>query len=102
MNTFYEAEEAFKPTTEEEMRALIGEKVRYFRKEKGLSINALAELSGVETKTLYAIERLTTKLIPTLSTLLKIANFVQQPVWAFVMDFGEAENEEQTTESASC
>ena len=84
MNTFYEAEVAFVPTTEEKMRATIGEKVRHFRKEKGLSINALAELSGVETKTLYGIERLTTKLMPTLSTLLKIANFLNEPVVAFI------------------
>ena len=36
---------------------MIGDQIRYFRTNAGLSINKLAEISGVDRQTIYHIEK---------------------------------------------
>lgn len=67
----------------------IGEKLRYFRKERGLSIRVLAEQAGLSPNTISLIENNTAS--PTVTTLYAIANVLDIPLSAF---FTEDENGE--------
>ncbi len=60
----------------------IGEKVRRLRKKQGHSIQRLAELSGVSPAGIYKIE--TNGMVPTITTLVKLATALEQPVSYFV------------------
>ena len=60
----------------------IGEKVRKLRKENGHSIQKLAELSGVSPAGIYKIE--TNGMVPTVTTLVKLATALNQRVSHFV------------------
>lgn len=60
----------------------IGEKVRGLRKKNGYSIQKLAELSGVSPAGIYKIE--TNGMVPTVTTLVKLAVALEQPVSYFV------------------
>ncbi|MBI1724158.1 MAG: helix-turn-helix transcriptional regulator [Candidatus Tectomicrobia bacterium] len=65
----------------------IGEKVRGLRKKNGYSIQKLAELSGVSPAGVYKIE--TNGMVPTVTTLMKLAVALEQPVSYFV-EVGES------------
>ncbi|MEE9274674.1 MAG: XRE family transcriptional regulator [bacterium] len=60
----------------------IGEKVRGLRKQKGLSIQKLADLSGVSPAGIYKIE--TNGMVPTITTLVKLARALEHRVTYFV------------------
>lgn len=59
----------------------IGEKLRFFRKSKGLSIRVLAEKAGVSPNTISLIESNSTS--PTVATLQALANVLDVPLSAF-------------------
>lgn len=67
----------------------IGEKLRFFRKECGLSIRTLAERAGLSPNTISLIENNTAS--PTVTTLYALANVLDVPLSAF---FTEDENGE--------
>jgi HTH-type transcriptional repressor of puuD len=67
----------------------IGEKLRLFRKERGLSIRVLAERAGLSPNTISLIENNSAS--PTVTTLYTIANVLDIPLSAF---FVEDENGE--------
>ncbi len=60
----------------------MGEKVRKLRKESGLSIQKLAEKSGVSPAGVYKIE--TNGMTPTITTLMKLANALEKRVSYFI------------------
>ncbi|MDA0999750.1 MAG: XRE family transcriptional regulator [bacterium] len=60
----------------------IGEKVRQLRKSKGLSIQKLADLSGVSPAGVYKIE--TNGMVPTVTTLVKLARALERRVTYFM------------------
>ncbi len=60
----------------------VGEKVRKLRKESGLSIQKLAEKSGVSPAGVYKIE--TNGMTPTITTLMKLANALEKRVSYFI------------------
>lgn len=60
----------------------IGEKVRRLRKKNGHSIQKLSELSGVSPAGIYKIE--TNGMVPTITTLVKLATALEQRVSFFV------------------
>lgn len=68
----------------------IGEKLRLFRKERGLSIRVLAERAGLSPNTISLIENNSAS--PTVTTLYTIANVLDIPLSAF---FIEGENGEE-------
>ena len=60
----------------------IGPKVRALRKQAGLSLQQLAELSNVSAAAIHKIEQ--SGMVPTITTLLKIAGALGRPVSYFV------------------
>lgn len=60
----------------------IGPKVRRLRKEAGLSLQQLAELSQVSAAAIHKIEQ--SGMTPTITTLLKVAGALRRPVAYFV------------------
>jgi len=64
----------------------IGEKIKRLRKENNLSIQKLARRSGVSAAGIHKIE--SNEMIPTITTLLKIANALEKKV-SFFVDEGE-------------
>jgi transcriptional regulator with XRE-family HTH domain len=68
----------------------VGEKLRSFRKERGLSIRVLAERAGLSPNTISLIENNSAS--PTVTTLYSIANVLDIPLSAF---FIEKEPEEE-------
>ncbi len=60
----------------------IGPKVRLLRKSNGYSLQALAERADVSAATIHKIEH--SGMVPTISTLLKIAAALDKPVSHFV------------------
>lgn len=66
---------------------MINEKLKKFRKERGLSLRALAEKSGISKSTLNDIE--TGKSNPSVETLAKIAKALDIKI----SDFFRAEND---------
>ena len=62
----------------------IGEKVRKLRKKNGHSIQGLSEISGVSPAGIYKIE--TNGMVPTITTLVKLATALEERVSYFVED----------------
>ena len=60
----------------------IGPKVRYLRKQWSLSLQQLADRSNVSTAAIHKVEQGT--MVPTITTLLKLAVALEQPVSYFV------------------
>jgi transcriptional regulator with XRE-family HTH domain len=60
----------------------IGPKIRHLRQQKGLSLQRLAERSGVSPAAIHKVER--NGMIPTIATLMKIASALNRPVGYFV------------------
>ncbi len=60
----------------------IGPKVRYLRKQWNLSLQQLADRSNVSTAAIHKVEQGT--MVPTITTLLKLAAALEQPVSYFV------------------
>lgn len=60
----------------------IGPKVRSLRKQAGLSLQQLAELSDVSAAAIHKIEQ--SGMVPTITTLLKVAGALGRPVSYFV------------------
>lgn len=66
----------------------IGPKIRQLRKQKDLSLQQLAERSGVSAATIHKIER--NGMVPTVTTLMKIAGALNRSVAYFVEEQEEA------------
>lgn len=60
----------------------IGPKVRGLRKQAGLSLQQLAEVADVSAAAIHKIEQ--SGMVPTITTLLKVANALGRPVAYFV------------------
>lgn len=60
----------------------IGPKVRALRKQAGLSLQQLADVSDVSAAAIHKIEQ--SGMVPTITTLLKVANALGRPVAYFV------------------
>jgi len=85
------------PITAEEDEALssvdrivgaIGPRLRELRLQRGLSLQQLAERAGVSAAAIHKIER--NGMVPTITTLLKLADAVDRPVGWFVDEEGPA------------
>jgi transcriptional regulator with XRE-family HTH domain len=66
----------------EEVIAAIGPKIRHLRQRKGLSLQQLAERSGVSPAAIHKIER--NGMVPTITTLMKLAGALNRSVGYFV------------------
>ena len=66
----------------DEIVASIGPKVRRLRQQKGLSLQQLAERSGVSAAAIHKVER--NGMVPTITTLIKLAAALNRPVSYFV------------------
>lgn len=66
----------------------IGPKIRQLRKQKDLSLQQLAERSGVSAATIHKIER--NGMVPTITTLMKVAGALNRSVAYFVEEQEEA------------
>ncbi|MEN3267769.1 helix-turn-helix transcriptional regulator, partial [Pseudonocardia sp.] len=62
----------------------IGPKVRALRRERGLTLQQLAHAADVSTASVHKVER--GDMVPTVTTLLKIAGALGVPVRLFVED----------------
>jgi transcriptional regulator with XRE-family HTH domain len=62
-------------------KLLVGQRIRELRNERGLSLRALAELSGLSTNAISLIERGDNS--PTVSSLHSLANALVVPITAF-------------------
>lgn len=65
----------------------IGPKIKVLRKQNGYSLQALADRADVSAATIHKIEQ--NGMVPTISTLLKIAGALDRPVSYFVEGDGE-------------
>ena len=72
----------------EDVIAAIGPKLRQLRRQKSLSLQKLAERSGVSAAAIHKIER--NGMVPTIATLMKLAQALNRPV-AFFVDEERAE-----------
>ncbi|HEV7464706.1 MAG TPA: cupin domain-containing protein [Candidatus Dormibacteraeota bacterium] len=73
------------PTAENELGRIIGSlgpKIRELRQQKGLSLQQLAERSDVSAAAIHKLER--SGMVPTIATLMKLANALNRPVSYFV------------------
>lgn len=77
----------------------VAEKIRFFRQEKGLQQKQLAELSGVQVKTIQRYEHGTYE--PTQKTLKKIADAINIPIQCFLDIHELIEHEEPFLRSLS-
>lgn len=66
----------------EDVIAAIGPKLRQLRRQKNLSLQQLSERSGVSAAAIHKIER--NGMVPTIATLMKLAQAVNRPVAFFV------------------
>ncbi len=66
----------------EDVIAAIGPKVRHLRRQKNLSLQQLAERSGVSAAAIHKLER--NGMVPTIATLMKLAAALNRPVAYFV------------------
>ncbi len=73
----------------EDVIAAIGPKIRQLRKRKNLSLQQLAERSGVSAAAIHKIEH--NGMVPTVSTLMKIAGALNRSVAYFVEEPEEAQ-----------
>jgi transcriptional regulator with XRE-family HTH domain len=62
----------------------IGLKIAYFRKVKGYTQEGLAEIMGVATSYIGAIEAPNMDKSISLTTLFKIADILETPAWKFL------------------
>jgi transcriptional regulator with XRE-family HTH domain len=72
-------------TAENELGRIIGSlgpKIRELRQQKGLSLQQLAERSDVSAAAIHKLER--SGMVPTIATLMKLANALNRPVSYFV------------------
>ncbi len=60
----------------------LGPKIRELRQQKGLSLQQLAERSDVSAAAIHKLER--SGMVPTIATLMKLANALNRPVSYFV------------------
>ena len=67
----------------EKLKRNIGQAIRYYRKKKGLSQYKLAELTNLSTSYISEIE--TAKKIPSMETLINIANALEVDIWDLLM-----------------
>ena len=65
----------------------IGPKIKALRNQNGFSLQALADRSDVSAATIHKIEQ--NGMVPTISTLLKIAAGLNRPISYFVEDDGD-------------
>lgn len=72
----------------QEVIAAIGPKIRQLRKQKDLSLQQLSERSGVSAAAIHKIER--NGMVPTVTTLMKIAGALNRSVAYFVEEQEEA------------
>jgi transcriptional regulator with XRE-family HTH domain len=72
----------------EEVIAAIGPKIRRLRQQRGLSLQQLAERSGVSAAAIHKIER--NGMVPTVTTLMKLASALNRSVGYFVEEVEEA------------
>ena len=68
----------------------IGPKVRRLRLQKGLSLQQLAERSGVSAAAIHKVER--NGMVPTITTLIKLAASLNRPVSYFVGEETEVDS----------
>ncbi|MGH3157080.1 MAG: helix-turn-helix domain-containing protein [Streptosporangiaceae bacterium] len=83
------AEALSQPTPEGDLARIIGglgPKIRELRQQKGLSLQQLAERSDVSAAAIHKIEQ--GGMVPTITTLLKIAGALGRPVSFFVEEDG--------------
>ncbi|HSL67756.1 MAG TPA: cupin domain-containing protein [Actinomycetota bacterium] len=66
----------------EDVIAAIGPKLRQLRRQKSLSLQQLADRSGVSAAAIHKIER--NGMVPTIATLMKLAQALNRPVAFFV------------------
>jgi transcriptional regulator with XRE-family HTH domain len=66
----------------------IGPKIKALRAENGLSLQAVATMADVSTATIHKIEQ--GDMVPTITTLLKIAAALQRPIAYFVEEVEHA------------
>jgi transcriptional regulator with XRE-family HTH domain len=66
----------------EDVIAAIGPKLRQLRRQKSLSLQQLADRSGVSAAAIHKIER--NGMVPTIATLMKLAGALNRPVAYFV------------------
>ena len=81
-------------TSMEKVISSIGEKIRKLRQDAGLSIQKLAEKSGVSPAGIYKIE--TNEMTPSITTLMKIAAALGKKVSYFVEENERVKNIEYT------
>lgn len=67
----------------------IGPKVRDLRQQLGLSLQQLAQRAGVSAAAIHKVER--GDMVPTITTLLKLAAAFDRPIGHFVEDSGDGE-----------
>jgi transcriptional regulator with XRE-family HTH domain len=67
----------------------VGQKVRQLRSQKGLSLQQLAERAGVSSASIHKIER--NGMVPTITTLMKLAQALNRPVGYFVDEVPQSE-----------
>lgn len=70
-------------------KLLVGQNIRALRSNEGLSLRALAELSGLSTNAISLIERGDNS--PTVSSLHSLANALRVPVTAFFEEHGDGQ-----------
>ena len=76
----------------DQLVAGIGPKVRQLRQGKGMSLQQLSDRSGVSTAAIHKVER--NGMVPTITTLMKLANALNRSVGYFV-------DEEEETKPAT-
>ncbi|GAC1310480.1 MAG: cupin domain-containing protein [Acidimicrobiales bacterium] len=86
------------PTDLEEIVSGIGPKLRELRAQRGLSLQQLAERSDVSAAAIHKMER--NGMVPTITTLLKLAGALNRPVSYFVEE-SELENRPVSFTSAA-
>jgi transcriptional regulator with XRE-family HTH domain len=85
-------------------KLLVGQNIKGLRSSEGLSLRALAELSGLSTNAISLIERGENS--PTVSSLHSLANALRVPVTAFFEEHGDGQvihtrkNRRPTSETA--
>lgn len=81
----------------EDVIAAIGPKVRQLRRQKNLSLQQLAERSGVSAAAIHKLER--NGMVPTITTLMKLAIALNRPV-AYFVEEEQVENAEHVPANA--
>jgi DNA-binding XRE family transcriptional regulator/quercetin dioxygenase-like cupin family protein len=82
------------PSAWEDVVGSIGPKVRVLRLERGMTLQQLAKVAGVSTASVHKVER--GDMVPTVTTLLKIAGALGAPIRHFVEDDANAPTAVQT------